>query len=445
MATGTLPAVVLPKFDSPLEIMAKRAELARYEDTSRLSNLASQRAYRINDLQRESGGDQKKLSELMSKDTDYQVAEEGRKMKEALGKASAEQLDQITKQMKFTGQVLYSANEQSWGQSLGTLNQAGVDTSNYPQTYDPAFVKRFAESTLEYDKVVDNIRADKQMEQTQGNADRTFDQTVKQNNATNARGWATINKDKWVYDPGRGIQINTATGESRPITASGTPIGAKGEWSNDLTRGLQINSVTGETRPITTGGAPVGNSSKAEIPSESERNAAYNTQRIISSAKTIKNVTSKDGGALSPGALEAAAASFPGSSKESGAANIMRSEGRQKVYQAQVDIIDSLLFLATGAAYNKEQLEQQRQSYLPQFTDKEGAVTEKASRLNNLVKAARDRSGRAWTPAMQKSIDELFPVSGVEQAGTGTTPDNPAQTPTAEEIEAELRRRGVIK
>ena len=227
MATGTLPAVVLPKFDSPLEVMAKRAELARYEDTSRLSNLASQRAYRINNLQRESGGDQKKLSDLMSKDPDFEVAEEGRKMKAALGKASSEQLEQVSKTMKFTGQVLFSANEQSWGQALGTLNQAGVDTSNYPQTYDPAFAKRFAESTREYDKVVDDIRADKQMEQTQSNADRTFDQTVKQNNATNARGWATINKDKWVYDPGRGIQINTATGESRPITASGTPIGTK--------------------------------------------------------------------------------------------------------------------------------------------------------------------------------------------------------------------------
>ena len=240
MATGTLPAVYLPKFDSPLEVRAKRAELERYEDTSRLSNLASQREYRINDLRRESGGDQNKLSDLMSKDPDFEVAEQGRKMKEALGKASSEQLDKISKTMKFTGQVLFSANEQSWGQAIETLNQAGVDTSKYPQTYDPAFAKRFAESTREYDKVVDDIRADKQMELTQSNADRTFDQTVKQNNATNARGWATINKpdtpkDPWVNDLDRGIQINTATGESRPITAGGTPIGTK-------TRSMSVTS-----------------------------------------------------------------------------------------------------------------------------------------------------------------------------------------------------------
>ena len=113
---------------------------------------------------------------------------------------------------------------------------------------------------------------------------------------------------------------------------------------------------------------PVGGFKKA--PTEDERKTAYNVGRILQSAKMVQDVAAKDKGSLAPGVVEAAAGVVPlwGTAQE-GLKNLSRSSNRQIVNQSQADIIDSLLFLATGAAYNKEQLAQQRASYQPNFTD----------------------------------------------------------------------------
>ena len=86
-----------------------------------------------------------------------------------------------------------------------------------------------------------------------------------------------------------------------------------------------------------------------------------------------------------------------------------------------------MLFLATGAAYNKEQLAQQRESYLPAFTDKEGAVKEKRNRLMGLIEAARNRAGNAWTTEMEQSMQTLF----------NTNASSPAK-PSAQQVERKV-------
>jgi hypothetical protein len=137
---------------------------------------------------------------------------------------------------------------------------------------------------------------------------------------------------------------------------------------------------------------------------EEELKTAYNTNRILNSAVQINNVLKKTPSASRPGGLEASAMAIFGNA---GVANLSRSEDRQIVAAAQSDIIDSLLYLATGAAYNKEQLAQQRQSYLPAFTDAPGTVVAKQDALRGLIDGAKVRSGRAWTPKMQAAVDSL--------------------------------------
>jgi hypothetical protein len=138
-------------------------------------------------------------------------------------------------------------------------------------------------------------------------------------------------------------------------------------------------------------------------PTVSEQNAGYNIARVLRAATSIQNVIAKDPTALAPQIGEAMATSVG----LSGMANATRTENRQKVYGAQRDVIDALLYLATGAAYNKEQLAAQLDTYMPQFTDKPANVIEKQQRLVELINDAKTRVGKAWTPKMDAAMNVL--------------------------------------
>jgi hypothetical protein len=135
----------------------------------------------------------------------------------------------------------------------------------------------------------------------------------------------------------------------------------------------------------------------------SEQQAAYNVSRVLNAANQIKEIGSTNLSSGKPGPVEAFASSFG----MEGTANVARSADRQIVYGAQRDALDALLYLATGAAYNKEQLAGQMAAYIPAFTDKAPAITAKKERLAELVKSAKIRAGKAWTPDMEAAMQTL--------------------------------------
>jgi uncharacterized protein YkwD len=196
-----------------------------------------------------------------------------------------------------------------------------------------------------------------------------------------------------------------ATLRGQDITAQTTRRGQ--DITAQTTRRGQ-DMVDAATRDRVTGAA--GPPSKKE-PSVAEMKDAYNAQRLLSSLRSIKEATTKDPGAASPGALESAALSSPFGIFEP-AANLVRGDQRQIVAAAQGDAIDTLLYLATGAAYNKEQLEAQRQAYLVNFTDRAEVRKDKRRRLEDLVKAARVRAGRAWTPELEAELQSILTPAG---------------------------------
>lgn len=140
--------------------------------------------------------------------------------------------------------------------------------------------------------------------------------------------------------------------------------------------------------------------------SEQERNTAYNAGRLLTAAREIASATSRAPNVQTPGLAESAAASIPliGGSL----ANVVRNEDRQIVNAAQADMIDALLYLATGAAYNKEQLAAQREALLPRFTDKPGTIEAKRRSLMDKIEQAKVRSGNAWTPEMDAALQSLM-------------------------------------
>jgi hypothetical protein len=177
-----------------------------------------------------------------------------------------------------------------------------------------------------------------------------------------------------------------------------------------------MNMDTGAVTAATLGGAPAmgKDSSKTAV---SEQQATYNIGRILTAATQIKNITTKNPSAVQPGGAEALAASVG----MGGTANLARNADRQIVYGAQKDALDAMLYLATGAAYNKEQLEGQIAAYIPAYTDKPETVAAKKVRMTELIKSAKTRAGKAWTPEMDNAIKALTSSSAPPAAPQGTS------------------------
>jgi hypothetical protein len=150
-------------------------------------------------------------------------------------------------------------------------------------------------------------------------------------------------------------------------------------------------------------GSPVKGAPKNKDISVSEQQASYNIARVLNAADEIGKITKKDPKALAPGGMEAALKS----TGLEGAANLARSTNRQIVNGAQRDALDALLYLATGAAYNKEQLQGAFEAYIPSYTDDTGTREAKQARMTSLIQDAKIRAGKAWTPKMDAAMTSL--------------------------------------
>jgi hypothetical protein len=172
-------------------------------------------------------------------------------------------------------------------------------------------------------------------------------------------------------------------------------------------------------RPVTgQDGAPVKGAPKSKDISVSEQQASYNIARVLNAADEIGKITKKDPNALAPGMGEAAAKAVG----LEGTANVARSTNRQIVNGAQRDALDALLYLATGAAYNKEQLQGAFEAYIPSYTDDKGTREAKQTRMTNLIQDAKVRAGKAWTPKMDSAMQSLIGSSAPAAAASIPVP-----------------------
>lgn len=141
-------------------------------------------------------------------------------------------------------------------------------------------------------------------------------------------------------------------------------------------------------------GGPADPKSKVNaMPSEDERKAAGYALRIQQGLDTISGVTRETPSAVSQGPVQYGVGKVPLVGNM--ASNIITPEARQRVEAAQLDMLDAALTLNTGAAYTKEQLQGLTKSYFPQIGDSEKTVADKKRRLDDLIKTAQIRAGRA--------------------------------------------------
>ena len=126
-----------------------------------------------------------------------------------------------------------------------------------------------------------------------------------------------------------------------------------------------------------------------ESMTEGERKASTLLQRLQFSQQQLNDVLKTNPDAAKPEYLP----TFIEGISETGA-NLIRSEPRQQIETAQMDLLDAALTLGTGASYTKEQLKGYSSSYFPKIGDSPKTIKDKEARLANIVEAAKIAAGR---------------------------------------------------
>jgi hypothetical protein len=267
----------------------------------------------------------------------------------------------------------------SYRQLYDEAKAIGIDVSRAPKDFDPLWVSTAQEGALGYTKYLENLRQNetlgvqkRQVAVSEGRL--AFDKDVEK--------WKRENPEFEIKDTGIGL--------------------------------VAINKRTGALKPIIYNGEVVTGAAKAGDARVDEQNTAFNASRVLNSAKRIAAAIQRNPSAMSAGALEAAARGVPLIGE--GAAAVIRSEDRQIVEQNYEGIIDALLFMATGAAYNKEQREATINEIKPLFTDKAGALADKRGKLAEYIEAAKLKSGRAWTPELDQAMNVVLGMYGAPDA-----------------------------
>lgn len=182
-----------------------------------------------------------------------------------------------------------------------------------------------------------------------------------------------------------------------------------GRWTNDTSRGIQINTATGQTRPITTAGEPIG--PKDDAPEAQLKAAGYADR--MRKAGAILSTQAASG---KPGLIEAGIGG-----KLPTAANVTRSPERQQYFQAAEDWVRAKLRQESGAVIADEEMAREIRTYFPMIGDSPQVIAQKA--------AARATAENAMVTAAGKAKPQVPGYTGPERRGQGgeLTPQEKAE------------------
>jgi hypothetical protein len=138
-------------------------------------------------------------------------------------------------------------------------------------------------------------------------------------------------------------------------------------------------------------------------PTEAQQKTLTLLTRIAGGTSDISNALSADPEAQQAGLFETLSRNVLG---EGVVTRSIAGPDRRIVTDAQTDILDALLTLGTGAAYNREQLIGQTLSYFPQYGDTKAEINIKNDRLKRLIEAARIQAG----PLASKFDETIKPL-----------------------------------
>lgn len=190
-----------------------------------------------------------------------------------------------------------------------------------------------------------------------------------------------------------GVEIPQAPEKPTETLSIATPE-QKAAAGLDPNRVYQVSSTTGGFKEV--GGQPT----------EGDKKVLQLLTRIAGGASDIQNALTINPEAQQSGFLEATSRGTLG---EGMITRGIAGEDRRIVTDAQADVLDALLTLGTGAAYNEEQKLANTVAYFPQYGDSERERAVKNDRLNRAVVAARIAAG-PLAQDFDKSIQPLLNV-----------------------------------
>jgi hypothetical protein len=173
----------------------------------------------------------------------------------------------------------------------------------------------------------------------------------------------------------------------------------QGKWVNDLDRGIQVNTATGESRPITAGGVPLGGRDKPLT--EAQGNATGFGIRATEAQNILQQL--EDGGTFGKGAgvvqgvresldrvpvIGTAAANVA-----SAAGNMVLPEAQQRYDQAKGDFIRAVLRKESGATITAEETASATRQYFPVMGDSPEVIEQKRKNRITAIKSLGVQAG----------------------------------------------------
>lgn len=364
-----------PKFTSPQELYAQKAQVEQNELANRLGGMkvrAFEQEQADNQLERgiyskfgaDTAANQNMLMQAGLGKQAFAYGETQAKAAKAKVDTEKAQIEKALKVFEMSGQIMSGVSDQAtWDRARQQTAEAfGPEAAaKMPAQYDPALVDQKRNQALSVKE---------QLEQK----------------------WKAAGYDLDVQKFGETKRSNRV---SEGISGGNLAIAREnlGLRKQELTSGGKAPAgyrfkPDGSLEPIP-GGPAAG---KAATATEGERKAATLLKRLEGSQAQLNAALQQNPDAAKPGVI---ASGMRAVGAEALANTTAVGSERQRIEAAQLDMLDAALTLGTGAAYTREQLEGYRKSYFPQIGDTPDNVRDKKARLTNVINAAKIAAGRA--------------------------------------------------
>jgi hypothetical protein len=219
---------------------------------------------------------------------------------------------------------------------------------------------------------------------------------------------------KLTTTPGQDQQASVTMRGQNMVDARTREATEQGKWQYDADRGGVVNVKTGEFKPATQGGAPIG--AKDKPMTDAQAKAALFGSRMEAADKIINDL-----------AAQGVNKSIPGSRAPFGvgaAINVVAPEKRQMLDQAKRDFINATLRRESGAVISPEEFDNAEKQYFPQPGDSDAVMQQKARN-----RAIATRGIQAEVPNARKTVEGIIggapaKPAGVKDLGGGFTLKN---------------------
>ena len=309
--------------------------------------------------------------------------------------AEKAKVEAAAKQFEIVGQVLGSVRDQaSYDAGRQQLQAMGIPTPNAPPQYDPAVVQRFFSQAMSAkDQAAQKW---KEMEYSTPNANAQLQaQTSTANNAASIANSANTAQ----MTDARAREFNATRAEENRLKREAQGTGVKLTEDQGKATGWLVQAENAFKNMQAAGFDEKGNPLAAAKPGI---------------ADAIANIPLV-GGAVG---------------------NSLRTADRQKFVQGASSLSESLLRAATGAGVNKDEAKQKIEELTPQWGEDAETTKQKMAAIPLYIESLKVRAGPG-APKAQEISTNAKPV-GVPKLKPGGAPD-------VANMEAELRRRGLIK